>query len=73
MNELVNLVVQRTGLSPEDAQKAVTAVLDILKQRLPAPIASHIDAFLSGGAGGLGAEAGELLKGALGGIFGAPK
>ena len=77
MNELVNLVVQRTGLSEENATKAVQAVIDILKQRLPAPIASHIDGFLNGGVGGatggLGEEAGELLKGALGGFFGGKK
>lgn len=77
MNELINLVVQRTGLSPEQAQQAVSAVMDFLKKKLPAPIASHIDSLLSGGAaGGLGvleAEAGELLKGKLGGMFGGNK
>ena len=74
MNELVNVVVQKTGLSQEDAQKAVTAVMDFLKTKLPGPIASHIDGFLTGGTegtlGALEAEAGELLKGKLGGLFG---
>jgi hypothetical protein len=74
MNEIVAQVVQRTGLSPEDAQKAVAAVIDFLKQKLPPPLASQLQAFIDGGAqGGLGAleaEAGELLKGKLGGIFG---
>lgn len=74
MNELVNLVVQRTGLSPEQAQQAVQAVMDFLKTKLPAPIATHLDALLIGGAagglGGLEAEAGELLKGKLGQMFG---
>ena len=71
MNELVNLVSQRTGLSPQQAQQAVEAVLQILKQRLPAPLAGHIDSLLSGGGlGGLEAEAGEMLKGKLGGMFG---
>lgn len=69
MNELVTLVAQRTGLSQENAQKAVEAVVDILKQRLPAPIASHLDAFLAGGVGALESEAGGFLKGALGGFF----
>jgi nucleoid DNA-binding protein len=32
MGELVNLVAQRTGLSQEDARKAVEAVIDIKKQ-----------------------------------------
>jgi hypothetical protein len=74
MNELVTLVSQRSGLSPENAQKAVEAVLDILKEKLPGPISSHLQAFVDGGMqGGVGtleAEAGDLLKGKLGGILG---
>lgn len=74
MDELVNVVVQKTGMSQEDAQKAVLAVIDFLKSRLPAPIAGHLDSFLSGGASGemgaLEAEAENLIKGKLGGLFG---
>jgi hypothetical protein len=74
MDELVNAVAQKTGMSREDAQKAVQAVVDFLKSRLPAPIAEHLDSFLSGGAGGglntLEAEAENLIKGKLGGLFG---
>jgi hypothetical protein len=74
MDELINLVVQRTGISQEDARKAVEVVIDTLKSKLPAPFASHLDSFLSGGvSGGVGTlaeEAGELLKGELGGMFG---
>jgi hypothetical protein len=74
MDELVNLVVQKTGLSQEDAQKAVQAVIDVLKSKLPAPIAAQIDVFLTGGATGevnaLESEAGNVLKGELGGLLG---
>ena len=74
MDELVNLVVQKTGISQEDARKAVEVVVDQIKSKLPAPIASHVDAFLAGGMAGdmntLAAEAGELLKGKLGSLFG---
>lgn len=76
MNELINLVAQRTGLSVENAQKAVEAIVDILKQRLPAPLAGQIDSLLSGGVsagGALGGEAGEMLKGAVGNLFGGTK
>src|SRR5579859_7762536 len=63
MDELINLVVQKTGISQDDARKAVEVVVNALKSKLPAPIASHVDAFLSGGtSGGLSAlesEAGE--------------
>jgi uncharacterized protein (DUF2267 family) len=74
MDELVNAVAQKTGMSHEDAQKAVVAAIDFLKTRLPAPIAGHLDAFLSGGTSGtlgsLEGEAENLIKGKLGGIFG---
>ena len=77
MDELINLVVQKTGISQEDARKAVEVVVSELKSRLPGPIASHLDSFISGGmAGGmntLAGEAGEVLKGKLGGLFGGAK
>jgi len=74
MDELINLVVQKTGISQDDARKAVEVIVSELKSRLPAPIASHVDAFIAGGASGgmntLASEAGEMLKGKLGGLFG---
>ena len=50
MNELIELVAQKSGISEEQARKAVDTVLGYLKQRLPAPIASQIDGILGGGA-----------------------
>ena len=74
MDDLVNLVVQKTGISPEDARKAVEVVINELKSRLPGPIASHVDSFLTGGMqGGLNTLAGEatdMLKGKLGNLLG---
>ena len=74
MDELVNLVVQRTGISQDDAQKAVQVIIDTLKSRLPAPIAAQVDTLLTAGAGGgvnaLEAEAGNLLKSEFGSILG---
>ena len=74
MDELINLVVQKTGISQDDARKAVEVIVSALKSKLPAPVASHLDSFLSGGmSGGLSVlenEAGEMLKGKLGGLFG---
>ena len=49
MNELINIIVQKTGISQENAQKAVVVVFDFLKTKLPAPIASQLDSFLTGG------------------------
>jgi hypothetical protein len=58
MDELINQVAQRTGLAPEQARQAVETVLNFLKDKLPAPIASQIDSVIGGGGdnplGGLG-------------------
>ena len=45
MDELVNLVVQKTGISQDDARKAVEVIVNELKTKLPGPISSHIDSF----------------------------
>ncbi len=47
MNELINVIVQKTGISQENAQKAVQMTLGFLKTRLPAPLAGQLDSFLS--------------------------
>ncbi len=64
MDELVNTVSQRTGLSKEQAQKAAQATIDYLKTRLPAPVAGQIDNALKGGG-----NYGDVAKG-LGGMMG---
>jgi hypothetical protein len=60
MDELIKLVSQKAGISQEQAKTAVQTVLDFLKQKLPAPIASQIDSVLGGG----------NPAQALGGLFG---
>ena len=67
MEALVNLVSEKTGISPEVAQKAVDVTLNFLKDKLPAPIAGQIDGLLSGEEGG--GVMGGLAKG-LGGLMG---
>lgn len=67
MDELVNLVVERTGISEEQAQGAVDTVLDYLKDKLPAPIAGQIDGLI-GGEGASGSVE-DITKG-VGGLFG---
>lgn len=65
MDELVALVVKKTGLPKETAQAAVKVVLDYLKKKLPAPVGASIDTFLSGK--GQVAAAADMLGGLLGG------
>jgi hypothetical protein len=73
MNELVNLIVQKTGISQENAQKAAQTAIDFLKTKLPAPIAGQMDAVLAGDMSGIASQAGEMLKGKLGGASGGQK
>jgi len=67
MEQLVNLVVEKTGISEEAAQNAVDVIVDFVKEKLPEPISSQLDGLLSGeaaeGEGGIGGA----LKGMLGG------
>jgi hypothetical protein len=75
MDELIKQVVERTGISEQQARGAVETVLGFLKNRLPEPIAGQLDG-LAGGAGGavggLADKAGDVLGG-LGGMFGGNK
>ena len=48
MEELVSLVVKKTGLPKATAQNVVNIVLDFLKKKLPPAVGSTIDGFLSG-------------------------
>lgn len=63
MDELVELVVKKTGISEDQARTAVKTVLDFIKQRLPAPIAGQVDGALNN----------PGIAGAIGGLFGGKK
>jgi uncharacterized protein (DUF2267 family) len=71
MDELLAQVTQRTGLPPDQARQAVEVVLDFLKQRLPAPVAGHLDQFLGGGppSGTQGSSGFGGIAQELGGLF----
>jgi hypothetical protein len=63
MDELVKMVAEKTGLSDEMAKVAVDTVIDFLKDKLPGPAASQLDALLDGG------DMSGLMDG-LGGLLG---
>jgi len=63
MEELVSLVVKKTGLPKETARNVVNIVLDFLKKKLPPAVGSTIDGFLSGK--GQVAAAADMLSGFL--------
>lgn len=73
MNELVQIIMQKTGLSQDKAQEVVDTVVTHLKGRLPEALTSHLNAFL-GSSGdtdtaGIADKAKSVVAG-LGGFFG---
>ena len=79
MNELVKLLMSKTGLSEAIAKTAVDVILGFLKDKLPKPLADQVLSMLGLGATPSGKDgaadtsggpnAGDVLKG-LGGMFG---
>jgi hypothetical protein len=51
MNELIQNIVQRTGIPEDKARTAVDMVISHLKGKLPAPISSQLDSYVSGNEG----------------------
>ena len=70
MDELIKLVVSKTGISESQARSAVETVAGFLKDKLPAPLASQVDSALGAAGQGLGnLDLGAVASG-LGGMFG---
>ena len=42
MDQLIQLVAEKTGLGADKAEEAVDAVLSFIREKLPAPIAGQI-------------------------------
>jgi hypothetical protein len=47
MNELITLIVKKTGIPAATAQTVVKIVIDFIKKKLPTPIGAQIDGLLS--------------------------
>lgn len=65
MDELVAKIAEKVGITEAQAQQAVDMVLSVLKEKLPAPVASQVEAALTGDMGDLG----DVLGG-VGRLFG---
>ena len=63
MDELVDLVAEKTGLPKETAKIAVDTVIDFLKDKMPGSTGKQLDALLEGG------DVSDLLGG-LGSLLG---
>lgn len=67
MDEIIGLVAQKTGISPDKARTAVDTVLTFLKSKLPATLSGQLDQAVGGsGSGGGLADAARSLGGLLG-------
>ena len=66
MDELVKLVAQKAGISEAQAKQAVETVMGFLKDKLPAPLDSQVEAVLSGGEMPDVEDLGKTLGGLLG-------
>ena len=65
MNELIQNIVQRTGIPEDKARTAVEMVVSHLKGKLPAPISSQLDSYLSGGAEGAKSSVTGMVSGLM--------
>lgn len=68
MNEIIQRLIERTGLPEDKAAVAAETVISFLKEKLPAPFASQIDSVINGGSG-MADKLGGMGAG-LGGMFG---
>ncbi|MGH7091477.1 MAG: hypothetical protein ACREFQ_21505 [Stellaceae bacterium] len=67
MQELVQRIVDSTGISEDSATQAVDTVIGYVKEHEPPPIASQLETYLTGDTA---ASVAGAAKGAIGGIFG---
>jgi hypothetical protein len=68
MDQVIQAVAQKAGISQDQARTAVTTVINLLKTKLPKEFAGQIDAAMNGSFAG-----GDLTKDAenlMGGAFG---
>ncbi|MCH8340976.1 MAG: DUF2267 domain-containing protein [Chloroflexi bacterium] len=64
MDEIVKEVAQKADVSEEVARKTIKVVVELLKEKLPSPLAAQVDGILSGDA-----DVGDIVKG-IGGLLG---
>jgi hypothetical protein len=70
VDQLINQITQRTGISQTQAQQATQMVVGYLKNQLPPQVSSQIDGVLGmQGKGGMTGQA-QQMQGGLGDMFG---
>lgn len=48
-DQLVKAVAQKAGLTEDQSRKAIVAAFEVLKEQLPASVASDVNTFVTGG------------------------
>ena len=69
MNELIQQVISKVGISEDQAQGSVGVVVEFIKAKLPENLHGVLDSALGGESAEVGGVAGIAQK-ALGGVFG---
>ncbi|MGH7266450.1 MAG: hypothetical protein ACREMB_16630 [Candidatus Rokuibacteriota bacterium] len=64
--QLISLVTQKTGISEDQARRAVETVAGYLKEKLPGPVASQLDSVLRGDGGSAQGDVASRLGGMMG-------
>ena len=69
MDKLLELVQEKAGISADQAKKAVDTVMDFMKDKLPAPLASQVAKYMDGDGGdGDDGDGGGMMD-KVGGMF----
>jgi hypothetical protein len=68
MNDIIQRLIEKTGLPEDKARIAVDTVVNFLKEKLPGPVANQIDSLIAGDSG-MSGKAGDMAA-SLGGLFG---
>lgn len=70
MDELIQQITSKTGISEANARSAIETVVNFLKTKLPAPLAGQLDGALGSAGSALGGlDVGNITSG-IGGLFG---
>jgi hypothetical protein len=67
VDELINLVAEKAGISKSQARKAVNTVVDFLNDKLPPPIGGNLDDYVKGN---ISQDTIDQITKGLGGLFG---
>ncbi len=67
MEELIQTVADKTGLTPDQAKSAIEAIVGLLKDKLPMGLGDKVESLLQGGSES--SSMGDELMGGLKNLF----